>query len=387
MDIHQLRHEIPAVRNCIYLNTGWSGPSPTPVLDAIREHLEWENSLGPATPPALEKHKEARESVRKGLARLLGARPEEFTLTENTTQGINIITNGLEWRPGDEVVTCDLEHPSILIPCLYLQKRFGVVLKMVSLRDVSRPEDIVSRIEEAFTPRTRLLCLSHIIYLTGLRLPLLEIQSLARKHGVLILVDGAQSVGHIPVNLTQLGCDFYAFPGHKWLLGPDGVGALFIRKELIPMVEPRYVAHCAALSYDINGNLETNVEDIKKFELTTTSGPLWSGLQKAIEFVEAVGLETIESRVMTLTSMLEEELKRLSSITLLSPHLPTLASGLVSFSVSGREAPEITTYLWEQGRIAARSVKNPTCTRLSVAFFNTSEELETVVATLRRLVT
>jgi len=378
MDVAGLRAQIPVTQRLIYMNTGWSGPSPRPVVEAIIRQLELEAQEGPTARPVLEEKMGLFQRARQALARLLGADPLEIALTQNTTQGINIVLTGLPWSPGDEVVTCDLEHSSLLIPLYYLRRRQGVTLRIVSLDGCRSPEAVVERFAAAFTPRTRLLAISHIQFSNGLSLPLAELCRLAHSRGALVLVDGAQAVGQVPVEVRRLGCDFYAFPGHKWLLGPDGVGALYIRRELIPSLEPLQVAFGAAASYDQRGSFTPRIDSIHKFELTTQSGPLLAGLIAAIEFLEGIGLVAIGQRALALAELASRRLAAIPGVRLISPQERGLMSGLVCFSVEGVAPREATARLWEEGGIVARTVPETGSTRLSLHFFNTEEEVEVV---------
>lgn len=385
MDVMRLRQGIPASQRVIYLNSGWSGPSPSVVLDRVKEWLDFENNEGPTAPHVLERRRLLQEEARQAVARLLGASPEGIALTQNTTEGINIILNGMVWRPGDEVVTTNLEHSSGIIPCYYLAKRRRVRVRIVDLADVEAPSDALERLEAAIGPRTRLVLLSHIMYLNGLRLPLKEIQAVAREHGVPVLVDAAQSVGQMPLNMGELGCDFYSLTGHKWLLGPDGTGALYIRRELIPQVRPFKVGHYAAVKYDLEGGWTPETQSIKKFELTTTSGPLWAGLIAAVDFIQSIGLDAIQHRVLALSSLAVERLTSLPRVVVLSPQHPQLSSGLVTFCLDGASPQQVVAHLWGKGRIVCRWVEHPPAVRLSLHFFNTEAEVETVVDCLRSL--
>jgi len=384
MDVMRLRQEIPATEKVIYLNTGWSGPSPRVVLARVKEWLDFENHEGPTAPHVLRRRRQVQEEARGAVARLLGGSPEEITLTQNTTEGINIIVNGMTWRPGDEVVTTNLEHSSGIIPCYNLARRRRVRIRIVDLVGADTPSLILERLEAAISPRTRLILLSHIMYLNGLCLPLKEIQAVARERHVPVLVDAAQSVGQMPLDMKELGCDFYALPGHKWLLGPDGTGALYIRRELIPQIQPSKVGHHAAASYDLQGHWTPDTQSIKKFELTTTSGPLWAGLTAAIDFLEGIGLEAVQDRVQALSRLAVERLTAIPRVVIASPRHPQLTSGLVSFSLDGASPQRVVAYLWEQGKVVSRWVEHPPGVRLSLAFFNSEEEVEKVAACLRR---
>lgn len=383
MDVARLRQEIPATQKVVYLNTGWSGPSPRAVLERIKGWLEFESCEGPTAPHVLERSRQLQQEARQAVAGLFHASPEEIALTQNTSEGINIVLNGMVWRPGDELVTTNLEHSSGIVPCNYLARRRRVKVWSVDLVGVESPSDVVERLEAAITPRTRLLLVSHIMYLNGLRLPLKDIQSMAHGRGIPVLVDAAQSVGQLPLDMGKLGCDFYAIPGHKWLLGPDGTGALFIRGELVPGIRPYKVAHHAAAHDGSSRRWTPEVQSIKKFELTTTSAALWAGLAAAIDFLQGIGIHAVHERVLSLAALAVDRLRSISGVTVTSPLHPELTSGLVSFSVAEANPQEVVAYLWERARIVSRWVNDPPGVRLSLDFFNTEEEVDRVAACLR----
>ncbi|MBI4297584.1 MAG: aminotransferase class V-fold PLP-dependent enzyme [Chloroflexi bacterium] len=385
MDIVEIRKAIPATQKVIYLNTGWSGPSPARVVERIKEWLELESQEGPTSRHVLEASHQTVQEAREAVADLLGVSAEEIALMQNTTQGINIVINGLTWRPGDEMVTTDLEHPAVIVPSYFLGKRRRVKVKVVDLMDVQDEGAILDRLEAAISPRTQLICLSHIMYTDGLRLPLARIQALAHSRGIPVLVDGAQSAGQMPLDLRALDCDFYSLPGHKWLLGPDGTGALFIRKELIPQVRAVNVGHWSVASVERQSSLRETPGEIRKFEVSTTSSALWAGLATTIAFHQFVGPQMVWERVLALSSLLCRELAAVPGARVLSPRGQGLASGLVTFSLEGVEPKEVVDYLWQRCQAVARTVAYPAGVRFSTAFFNTEEEIGKVVECLKGL--
>ena len=167
-----------------------------------------------------------RQRARETAARLIGAAPQDVALTQNTTHGMNLGTASIDWREGDEVISATTEHPGCLVPLHNLRARSGVKVQLVS------PPVTPEKVESALTPRTRLVALSHVDWTSGEILPLREICALARARDVLTLIDGAQSVGNVPVDVPASGADMYAFTGHKWILGPEGMGALYVRPGL-----------------------------------------------------------------------------------------------------------------------------------------------------------
>jgi len=383
MDVPGIRREIPALQSFIYLNSGWQGPSPRPVLEAIKETLDWE-STGPTAPHINEGRMDLIRRARLALAELIHASPEEISLQQNTTEGINIVFNGLSLTPEDEIVTCSLEHSSVLVPAYYARQRRGVGLKIVQLSAADSTQDVLAKFEEAISARTRLLALSHISYNSGQLLPLAELAKLAHDCGAHLLVDAAQSVGQTPVDVRALDCDFYAFPGHKWLLGPAGTGGLYVRRDLIERLEPPKVAFRASRHYDVYGHFEPKVDTIAKFELTTVSAPLSAGLIAAVKFSRGIGLEAIAERIRSLATYAIRRLSENPKVRILSP-VNGSGSGLISFAITAVEPQKVTASLWEWGRIVSRTVADVQGTRLSLHAFNTEEEIDQVRAYVQRL--
>jgi selenocysteine lyase/cysteine desulfurase len=208
---------------------------------------------------------------------------------------------------------------------------------------------------------------------------------LAHERGALVLADGAQSVGQIPVDVIDLECDFYAMPGHKWLLGPAGTGALYITGDLIRDVQPSKVAYHAVEFLDYAGAYKPRTDIIQKFELTTSSIPLFVGLAEAIAFARGIGLVAIQERVLRLSDLARCRLAEIPGVRLVSPAGGPLATGLLSFAVEGVAPQDVTASLWELGRVVGRTVYETGATRLCTHFFNTEQEAETAVGIVRRV--
>jgi selenocysteine lyase/cysteine desulfurase len=369
----------------VYVNTGWSGPSPVSVADAIKQRLDYEMEQSPTSPEVYQSGVEIRTKARAAVAWLLNATPEEICLTKNTTEGLNIIINGLPWSRGDEIITFSLEHSSVLVPSYFQQRRHGVVVKVLPLATHEGWEAILSKVEAALTQHTRLVFLSHIQYSCGLRMPVKEIRQMLKDRGIMLLLDGAQTAGHIPLDVKDMDCDFYSIPGQKWLLGPEGVGALYIRKELITEVEPMQVAARAVLSPNDFHQFQPNTSSIDKFLLTSTSTPLQVGMLEAIRFIQEVGVGEIEQRNLDLATSMKQALQETAGVKVLSPLERQSSSGLVSFTIEGVDPKDAVAYLWAQHRIVTRSVSSPSCVRVSWHFFNTEEEVHRVVEAVRNL--
>lgn len=379
MDIERIRSDIPALKNVTYVNTGWSGPSSNAVLDAIAGYLRAEAEAGPTSVSGVEMRVEVDRRARRDAAQLLGCEEGEVLLTDNTTEGVNVVIGGLPWQKGDRLVTTSIEHPGIMVPALFATRRHSLDLHVVDCDASASAQHLVDAFDAAVTPGTRLVALSHISYANGLRLPLAEIVEMAHSRGAFVLADGAQTAGQIALDVRSLDIDFYAVPGHKWLCGPDGTGALFIRRDRLEDVSPVRYGYWAAASFDNKGNLEEYTRDARRYQVSTTNGGLWSGFAAAVEFARGLGVDAIEERSVALASYAVRRLMAVPRVRVVSPREGPQVTGLVCFQVDGVEPDGVTASLWERGRVVARSVTDTASTRLSLAFFNTEADIDQAI--------
>ena len=364
-----------ATNVCAYLNTGSSGPPPYYVLEAMSrvDNL----CSGPAYLEGLGlflHQAETNSRAREAAARLVGA--GEVALTQNTTHGMNLGVDAIDWRAGDEVVTVTTEHPGCLVPLHNLRGRFGVEVNFVS------PPVTPEKIEASLTPNTRLVALSHVDWTNGEVLPLREICAVARERGVLSLVDGAQSVGNIPVDVPATGADMYAFTGHKWMLGPEGMGAFYVRPGL-PVHSPNvgFLSLTDPKDFDVEGAYELR-PDARRFEASTMSPVLAGGFAAAAEAVYERGgawFEEIRHRADVLMDLLSD----VPRVAIRSPR--PAESGLVSFEVEDVAAEDAVGRLLERGFILRYLPYPNPYLRASTHLFNTEEELEALAKAVRGL--
>lgn len=378
IDVAAVRAGIPALSNSIYLNTGTFGPLPRVTADEIRRVYSEVERLGTFSPSIFhELELQGFEATRRMVAHLLGADPAEIALTRNVTDGINIVLHGLDWAPGDEVILTDQEHPAGSVPWLALAERAGVVLRWLELS--FDPDEVVRRFEALVTPRTRLAQLSHVSCLTGYRLPVQRLCELARAAGVLTLLDGAHAEGQFSVDFRSLGCDFYAACGHKWLLGPQGIGMLAIRSGLAEALRPAWLGWDMDQPYDRASRSYHLPSTAARFEQSTRAWPLYLAFQKSIDFVQTAGLDCIEARVQSLRSRFIADLTAVTGVALHSPAEGALGSGLVTVAVSGWPCDQLQQRLWERRRIITNVIREYDALRFSVAFYTTESELEAAV--------
>jgi selenocysteine lyase/cysteine desulfurase len=366
-----------ASNDCVYLNSGSSGPPPNYVLEAMRETDD--RCSGPAylEGVGLFDHQATSNSrAREAAARLVGAGANDVALTQNTTHGMNLGVASIDWREGDEVVSATSEHPGCLVPLHNLRKRFGVKVNLVS------PPVTTEKIKAALTSNTRLLAISHVDWTNGKVLPLEEICSLARERDVLTLIDGAQSVGNVPVDVPATGADMYAFTGHKWVLGPEGMGAFYVRPGLpVYSTNVGFMSLTAPTDFDAGGDYELR-SDARRFEASTMNPSLADGFAAAAEAASERGESGFDS-IRHRANFLMDLLVGLPRVILHSPR--PAHSGLVSFEVDGVAANDAAERLLEQGFIL-RYIPGPNSyIRASTHLFNSEEELEVLAEAVQVL--
>jgi selenocysteine lyase/cysteine desulfurase len=357
-------------------------PGVTALLDRIREYeigglMGW----GPAAA--------AMEEARARLAAWLGAATEDITLTRNATDGTNLVTSGIDWQPGDEVLLSGEEHPSMELPWHYLQQLGRIRLNRFPVS--VDPEETLAAARAALTPRTRLVATSHVFSHSGNRAPAAELARLCRERGILLHLDGAQSVGQFPLDLTALGADFYTGNCHKWLLGPKGTGFLYICPESRGRLRPVFVGAGSASLFapppeDAGGAPRlTFPESAHRFEYATRDFARYAALGDLLDWWDQIGIEAAEARLRTLAAYLQERLQEVPGIRIHTNPAWEHSSAMVTLSLPGHTCHEVGARLWEDHRILTRPVGEWEATRLSTALYNTEGEIDQVVAALREI--
>ena len=312
---------------------------------------------------------------------MLGAAEDDVILTHSTREGVNVVIYGIDWKPGDELLICDLEHPALTTPAKVVAERVGVRVTSAPITTMSTFEESLDLVKSAITERTRLVALSHIQYTCGLRLPIGQITQAAHAAGVPVLVDGAQSVGQIAVNVTELGCDFYTMSGQKWLMGPVGTGALYVSPDGSEMLDPLFSTR--ALEAERYGFRRGA---LGRFSLVSNSPGLAAGLTESLRIVSEVGIGRIENHAMNLGNMLRQRASMIKGCELLSTNDQESACGLVTLGLDGWPPEELVSTLQDRFNIVGRTVHGPDGVRFSTHYFNTASEVDKVAEVLERLV-
>jgi len=370
-EIERVRAAFPVLREVVYLNTGTYGPMPEPALETfLRVLTEMERKALAASPELGERVTQTRRQV----AALLGADPEEITFTRNATDGINLALGGLEWRAGDEVIISDEEHEALLHPLLYMQKTRKIRVRRVGI--ATEAEEMTARLEQVASTRTRLVALSHVSCESGARLPVEAICRWAASRNLLTLLDGAHSAGALPLDVRQIGCDFYAGNGHKWLYGPKGTGFFYACRDRLVDLSPVIVGAGSLERVDVETGEAKLWDTAARFECGTRPWTLIAGLGASLEWLEGLGWERVMGHIAALSALLKERIEDRSDLRLLTPRAQEESAGLVTFATPGRDAGALLHVLRERYRIYLRPVPHYNAIRVSTAHFNDSTDIE-----------
>jgi L-cysteine/cystine lyase len=363
VELSAIRAELPVLERFAYLNAGTNGPLPRRTVEAMVASLARDLEEGRSSRFYFEAMLARRDELRGALAHVLGAWPEEIALTKSTTEGCNVVLNGLRIGEGDEVVTTDSEHPGLFGGL----KASGADLRVVELRDLPAAETL-GALDAAISERTRLIALSHVSWLTGAVFPVDEVAG----RGIPLLVDGAQAAGAMPVDVHGLYCDFYTVSAQKWLLGPDVTGALYVRPDRVAelrMAMPSYG------SWDFEEGYTYKVrEGAARFDPGWIPAASAAGLLESLAFAEEAGIERFDharGQAQKLRGLLAE---RYDVIT------ETDQATIVTWKPEGDSA-EVVAQLSEAG-VIVRELPGLGWLRASCGFWTSEEDLARLLAAL-----
>lgn len=404
------RQQFPALANKAYFNYGGQGPLPEPALDAIYEAYKRVQLGGPFSGEVGAWVVQEAMLTRRAIASELTVPPETIALTEDVTVGCNIALWGIDWKAGDHLLISDCEHPGVVASVMELQRRFKIEVSICPLAATLNEGDPVAVIADNLRPNTRLLVISHILWNTGQVLPLAEIVKVcheppltppcqgggqeefslnqggkqedlaAKNYQVRVLVDAAQSVGVLPLNLIESGVDFYAFTGHKWWCGPEGLGGLYVSAEALADLHPVFIGW-RGIARDPNTKILGWKSGSQRYEIATSAYPLYAGLRSAIALQHEWG--TIEERyaeICRLSKYLWERLSELPDVECLRTSAPE--AGLVSFRLMNKMPHHELVALWEKQGIMVRTIPSIDCVRACVHYFTTEAEIDKLVGAI-----
>ncbi len=358
---------IPAER--IYLNTGSLGPSPMIVTDTVADLMR-QLEMNPAIENWGELGKRMEE-VRSKVASLINAETQNIVLTRNTTEGLSMIGQTLKLKSGDEILTTTHEHGGGEVGLEYLERTCGAKIKKVQLpMPVQRDGDVIKAIADQISAKTKVVMLSHVNTLTGMRMPLAEISKITKPKNIILIADGAQAPGLIKVDVNALGVDAYAASGHKWMLGPKETGFVYWSEGLQNEINPVFTSS-GFESYSASSG--------------TRNVALISGLGVAIDWLNTIGVEKIEQRCLETRNYCYSKLSAIESIKMISPQAGRLSTGIVSFELKQGDNRTVAKKLADQN-IIVKVLPKYNGIRISCHMFVSKNDIDLFVEALTKVI-
>jgi len=363
----ELRKQFLIPADEIYLNNGTVGSSPAPVLRAIFDGYTSTEKLDESDPEDYPIWGYAAwNQFRDPLAAFVGCDRDEIALLRNATEANSYIANGIEMKPGDEVLMTDQEHPGGEQPWQLKAKRYGIVVRKITLpRPVKNAAQVLNLFSDAITPRTRVIFFSHVTTVTGVVLPAKELSALARSKGILSAVDGAHVTGMMRLNLHDLGCDLYSSSPHKWLQAPKGSGYLYVRDEVIDSIWSTVVTE---------GWNDRKLRAERFQRIGSSNVPSLCGLRASIQLANQIGMERIESRHRELGDYMLAGMRKRGAESWTSPD-PALRCSIVTVNVPPIQNMDLETWLWKTKKIRIRG-GTPSKLRLSTPYYVSKKDID-----------
>ncbi len=397
LNVKNIRKDFPILETgIIYLDSAASSLTPEPVLQKMLEfYRQYRGNVGRGIHRLSVKASEEYERVHGKVADFIKAKSEsEIIITRNTTEGVNIVASGLNWKKGDKIVTAVIEHHSNFIIWLRVRDKHSVQVEVVRPREpatkgILDPADF----EKIIDDKTKLVAITHVSNVLGVITPVTEIAEIAHEHGAYVLIDAAQSVPHLKVDVQQTGCDFLAFSGHK-MCAPTGSGVLYIREELIDEVEPLCIGGGTISDvgldyYKLNGSP-------RRFEAGTPDVAAAIGLGAAIDYLQRIGMKNIESHEKKLVKRMYEGLSELPKVEVYGPE-PEHRVGIMPFNVGDLNPHDVALALDVSADIMVRSGHHCALplsktilgklgsVRASVYIYNTKEEIDKLASAVKEI--
>ncbi|MFL6372204.1 MAG: aminotransferase class V-fold PLP-dependent enzyme [Nitrososphaera sp.] len=386
IDYGQLRDDdYPITKKTIYMNNGAVAPTPISTIKAMTDFMLTCAESGPDSSTISDYVMSLLAELRKRIAHLINCDHDEVVFVQSTTEGLNMVRNGLHWNAGDAIVIRGgrHEHNANYLPWVALSQKKGVKLKELSITDESGYFDL-GQLEE-LVKGSQLITLSHVLYNTGAIMPVEEVGKIAQKNNVLFCVDAAQSAGTISIDVKKIGCHFLAFPGFKWLCGPTGIGVFYCSKKAFELLDPPEIGgESSTLSEQ---NIVTYLDMPDRLQAGFRNFPGVAGLESSLRYILRLGLDRIRKKNSNVASILHEEIAKISAIKMYGPDDEKKRSSIVTFMTQRSDSLTLVRKL-EQNRIvlAARYVGGgKKAVRASPHFFNSEEEASIVASHVRDL--
>lgn len=375
----EIRNGFPLTRERVYLNNGTFGPEPYAVSQAMNTCLEEINSSGEYG---------HFDQERAFLADFLGVKTDELSLTHNTTEGINIMVWGLPLNKGDEVILTTHEHVGNGLPWLNRAKLDGIIIRTFEPQDTQ--EKNLEAIKNLINSKTRVIAVPHVTCTTGVVFPIKEIADLARSKGIYSAIDGAHGAGTFDLNISELGCDFYAGCFHKWMLGPVGTGFLYVKKERLEELQAIQIGGYSDAGWDMTTNPPVIYglnPTAHRYDYGTQSRALYVGAAAAAKYHFEIGKQKVESRIRELNEYLFTGLQTMGTkIQILTPEEKESRIAMISFKTDLKDFKELGIELAKDGfRIRQVPESGVNAIRVSTHIYNSEAEIESLVKAIAKI--
>ena len=379
----KVRDQFLLDRNSVFFNPGTVGAMPKVVVERMTGHLQM-LATNVAEWAYLDDNAEQYISgynnllpIRTAVGRLLNVEASEIAMTDNVTNGMSYLASGLDLSAGDEIITTNQEHSGGISSWKMRAKRHGLVYKEVTVpKPIINEEQVYELLVNSFTPRTRVLMISHMITGSGALLPVKAICEAARKRGIITILDGAQTIGQVKVDLTDIGCDAYLGCFHKWIGAPCGTGFMYIRKDLMPKVWTTVAS----------GKWDDHADEGFRFtQRGTGSFSILKGLEAALEFHQDLGPDKVYARIKYLGQRLRDGLRKNNKVKIFSPADESMCAGITVYTIQGWKGKFLQQEFWERERMRPRSQGNEFGLRHCTHIFNSEAEIDRAIALVNRL--
>lgn len=370
----KIRDQFMLSKDSVFFNPGTVGAMPRVVVDKMTEHLRY---IGEHVADWAYKDDNKEEfisgynnlmSIRTKVAALIHAEAAEIAMTDNVTNGMSYIANGLTLQPGDEILTTNQEHSGGQSGFLLKEKRYGSVFKIVAVpKPAKSSQEVYDVIVKAFTPKTKVLMVSHMISGSGAILPVRELCAEARRRGIFTLLDGAQTVGHIAIDVREIDCDAYAGCFHKWMGAPAGTGFLYVKSDRMKEIWTTIAS----------GRWDNHEDEGFRFTQRGTGNfPVLKGLEASLDFHNEIGPQKVYDRIKFLGLRLRSGLRKINKVKIYSPEEEAMCAGITVYNVQGMTGSQLQEEFWTRGRMRPRASGAEFGVRHCTHIFNSEAEID-----------
>jgi cysteine desulfurase/selenocysteine lyase len=373
-----VRDQFPLTHDRIYFNNGTMGPSPFVVREAVKgfiDNIDVSGEYG------------GWETARPKLAKFVNVDESEISLTHNVTEGINVVAWGLPLKMGDEVILTNHEHAGNALPWLNRAKYDGIIIK--TLKPAQTASENLNRINDLITKKTRVIGIPHISCTIGQVFPAKEISKLGHDKGLWVFFDGAHGPGMTMLDLKDVGCDFYATCCHKWMCGPKGTGFLFVRKEMLDILEAKWIGGGSDVGWDMTVDppeFKGYVNTAHRYDFGTQNAAIYQGLSAATDFLYHIGMENIVRRGKALSGYLQQELMKIDKVEMLTPTEDQSRGFVVGFRLKDMPYDKFGEHAAKKGfriRLVAENKLNSI--RISTHIYNNFEEVNKFIEIVKEI--